>query len=369
MAIDIPVRFIATHPGPRPGRGTSDFTELAARHPGVRSDAPALRLLLDQDPCRAGRVRRRDHRIHLARRHLVAARRRRRLRGAVHPDRVPRPRRRPPPDLQLGQLERLDQPDRRRPLRRDELRLVAAQAHPPPREPEQGGRRPRPRTARRLVHARAGDSAPQPADRLGRSRTRGCSSSRSCCSRASRCTRRACAGCFAARARRPSLGRDRVPGRALRRIPRPSSSSCSHPASRSRSSASSSGCSASTWGRRSRRTTRGCRSSRRTCKLDFLRRQVMMSRNIRGSRMLDIAMGGLNYQIEHHLFPSMPRPHLRRAAPIIARLLPRARRAVHARPDSSSRTGSCCATSTGSDSANGTRSTARWSRSGRASDC
>ncbi|MDR6972821.1 acyl-CoA desaturase [Leifsonia shinshuensis] len=52
-------------------------------------------------------------------------------------------------------------------------------------------------------------------------------------------------------------------------------------------------------------------------KLDFLRRQVLMSRNIRGSRTLDFLMGGLNYQIEHHLFPSMPRPHLRRAAPTI----------------------------------------------------
>jgi fatty acid desaturase len=52
--------------------------------------------------------------------------------------------------------------------------------------------------------------------------------------------------------------------------------------------------------------------------LDFLRRQVLMSRNVRGSRLLDTAMGGLNYQIEHHLFPSMPRPHLRRAAPLIA---------------------------------------------------
>lgn len=52
-------------------------------------------------------------------------------------------------------------------------------------------------------------------------------------------------------------------------------------------------------------------------KLDFLRRQVLMSRNIRGNRVIDVAMGGLNYQIEHHLFPSMPRPHLRRAAPII----------------------------------------------------
>lgn len=53
-------------------------------------------------------------------------------------------------------------------------------------------------------------------------------------------------------------------------------------------------------------------------RLDFLRRQVLMSRNIRGNRFLDTVMGGLNYQIEHHLFPSMPRPHLRRAAPIIS---------------------------------------------------
>jgi fatty acid desaturase len=53
-------------------------------------------------------------------------------------------------------------------------------------------------------------------------------------------------------------------------------------------------------------------------KLDFLRRQTMMSRNIRGNRVLDFAMGGLNYQIEHHLFPSMPRPHLRLAAPLIS---------------------------------------------------
>jgi fatty acid desaturase len=28
-------------------------------------------------------------------------------------------------------------------------------------------------------------------------------------------------------------------------------------------------------------------------------------------------MGGLNYQIEHHLFPSMPRPHLRTARMLV----------------------------------------------------
>jgi fatty acid desaturase len=52
-------------------------------------------------------------------------------------------------------------------------------------------------------------------------------------------------------------------------------------------------------------------------KLDFLRRQVITSRNIRGGGFTDFALGGLNYQIEHHLFPSMPRPNLRQAqAPI-----------------------------------------------------
>ncbi len=50
---------------------------------------------------------------------------------------------------------------------------------------------------------------------------------------------------------------------------------------------------------------------------DFLRRQVLTSRNVRGSRAVDFLLGGLNYQIEHHLFPSMPRPSLRRAQPLV----------------------------------------------------
>ena len=57
----------------------------------------------------------------------------------------------------------------------------------------------------------------------------------------------------------------------------------------------------------------------KTAKIDFLRRQVLMSRNINPGRLTDFAMGGLNYQIEHHLFPSMPRPNLRRAQPIVRR--------------------------------------------------
>ena len=51
--------------------------------------------------------------------------------------------------------------------------------------------------------------------------------------------------------------------------------------------------------------------------LDFLRRQVLTSRNVRGSRVVDFLLGGLNYQIEHHLFPNMPRPNLRAAQPLV----------------------------------------------------
>jgi fatty acid desaturase len=51
---------------------------------------------------------------------------------------------------------------------------------------------------------------------------------------------------------------------------------------------------------------------------DYLRRQVLTSRNVRGGRFVDLLLGGLNYQVEHHLFPSMPRPNLRRAQRVVA---------------------------------------------------
>ncbi len=50
---------------------------------------------------------------------------------------------------------------------------------------------------------------------------------------------------------------------------------------------------------------------------DFLRRQVLTARNVRGGWLIDLVLGGLNYQIEHHLFPNMPRPALRHARPIV----------------------------------------------------
>jgi fatty acid desaturase len=48
-------------------------------------------------------------------------------------------------------------------------------------------------------------------------------------------------------------------------------------------------------------------------KVDYLRRQVVTSRNVRGGWFTDQLLGGLNYQIEHHLFPNMPRASLRHA--------------------------------------------------------
>ena len=57
----------------------------------------------------------------------------------------------------------------------------------------------------------------------------------------------------------------------------------------------------------------------RETKVDFIRRQVLMSRNISGGWFVDLFMGGLNFQVEHHLFPSMPRPNLRAAQPFVRR--------------------------------------------------
>jgi fatty acid desaturase len=51
--------------------------------------------------------------------------------------------------------------------------------------------------------------------------------------------------------------------------------------------------------------------------LDWLHRQILTSRNLRSSRFTDFMYGGLNYQIEHHLFPSMPRVNLRRVRPLV----------------------------------------------------
>jgi fatty acid desaturase len=51
--------------------------------------------------------------------------------------------------------------------------------------------------------------------------------------------------------------------------------------------------------------------------LDWARRQIITSRNLVSNRVIDYIYGGLNYQIEHHLFPTMPSVNLRRTRPIV----------------------------------------------------
>lgn len=52
-------------------------------------------------------------------------------------------------------------------------------------------------------------------------------------------------------------------------------------------------------------------------KLDFLTKQVLTSRNISGGWFMTQFMGGLNHQVEHHLFPNMPRPQLAKARAMV----------------------------------------------------
>ena len=48
-----------------------------------------------------------------------------------------------------------------------------------------------------------------------------------------------------------------------------------------------------------------------------IRRQVLTARNIRPGWVTDYLFGALSCQIEHHLFPAMPRYSLRKAEVIV----------------------------------------------------
>ena len=52
-------------------------------------------------------------------------------------------------------------------------------------------------------------------------------------------------------------------------------------------------------------------------RLDYMRQQVLTSRNIHSIPLMDTAYGGLNRQIEHHLFPNMPRNRLKDAREVV----------------------------------------------------
>lgn len=52
-------------------------------------------------------------------------------------------------------------------------------------------------------------------------------------------------------------------------------------------------------------------------RLDFLHQQILSSRNVKAHPVTDFWYGGLNYQIEHHLFPTIPRNNLGKAQHIV----------------------------------------------------
>ncbi len=47
--------------------------------------------------------------------------------------------------------------------------------------------------------------------------------------------------------------------------------------------------------------------------ISFFEQELGVTRNLGASRLADLVFGGVNNHIEHHLFPSMPSAHLRRA--------------------------------------------------------
>ena len=65
------------------------------------------------------------------------------------------------------------------------------------------------------------------------------------------------------------------------------------------------------WAACSRPITRECPLMEGEARRDYLRVQVLTSRNVRAHPVTDFLYGGLNYQIEHHLFPSIPRNRMR----------------------------------------------------------
>ena len=51
--------------------------------------------------------------------------------------------------------------------------------------------------------------------------------------------------------------------------------------------------------------------------LDYLRLQVLTARDVRPNPVIDYMYGGLNYQIEHHLFPNMPQNRFKDAQEVV----------------------------------------------------
>ena len=63
----------------------------------------------------------------------------------------------------------------------------------------------------------------------------------------------------------------------------------------------------------------------KTIKLSFLDQQILTSSNVYGNWLYDFLYMGLNYQIEHHLFPNCPRNKLYKIRPLVKEICKRRR--------------------------------------------
>src|SRR5207253_9461069 len=57
--------------------------------------------------------------------------------------------------------------------------------------------------------------------------------------------------------------------------------------------------------------------------ISFLEQQISTSRNITPGWLVDFVYFGLNYQIEHHLFPTCPRSKLKQITPYVLEICAR----------------------------------------------
>lgn len=64
---------------------------------------------------------------------------------------------------------------------------------------------------------------------------------------------------------------------------------------------------------------KGMRVVKRGEHLSFVGKQVLTARNVRSGLVVDFVYGGLNYQIEHHLFPTMPRNNFKKCKELVMR--------------------------------------------------
>lgn len=62
---------------------------------------------------------------------------------------------------------------------------------------------------------------------------------------------------------------------------------------------------------------KGMLVSEKDTPLDFLHQQILSSRNVKAHPVTDFWYGALNYQIEHHLFPTIPRNRLKEAQHVV----------------------------------------------------